>query len=281
MDYGNWFKSYVIQVLPVMAFVIYLWGFAYYIAYYHEFGLDIINYVSLNEVLVNALVPVVIAGLFVLWMRIADVLINSYMTRIAYSLVGRRVWKKLLRTKNRVDRLNETIVSHQGKRSRFISGVLLTLIIVMVAFEVYCSDEIDLVWKLLAGFFVLCCVTEGSIRCYEIFRKRGTSLSIELSGAIALIIVVITIGVFCCGVVDARRASESPGKYVSITLVNGDCMSSGNVRCMIYIGETGRAVFMYDPCHKTTQVINREAIVSMSIKNEQGKIISMWNGLTE
>lgn len=30
-------------MLPLIAFVIYMWGFAYYVAFYHEFGLNIIN----------------------------------------------------------------------------------------------------------------------------------------------------------------------------------------------------------------------------------------------
>lgn len=43
MDTHNWFKSYVVQILPLIAYVIYMWGFAYYVAFYHEFWLNIIN----------------------------------------------------------------------------------------------------------------------------------------------------------------------------------------------------------------------------------------------
>lgn len=37
---GDWFKSYVVQILPLIAFVIYMWGFAYYVAFYYEFLYD-------------------------------------------------------------------------------------------------------------------------------------------------------------------------------------------------------------------------------------------------
>ena len=49
----NWIKTYVIQILPVLALIVYIIGFAYYMVYYYQFGINITSYITLAEVLVT------------------------------------------------------------------------------------------------------------------------------------------------------------------------------------------------------------------------------------
>lgn len=56
----NWIKTYVIQILPVLALIVYIIGFAYYMVYYYQFGINITSYITLAEVLVSTLTPILI-----------------------------------------------------------------------------------------------------------------------------------------------------------------------------------------------------------------------------
>ena len=56
----NWIKTYVIQILPVLALIIYIIGFVYYMVYYYQFGINITSYITLAEVLVSTLTPILI-----------------------------------------------------------------------------------------------------------------------------------------------------------------------------------------------------------------------------
>ena len=63
METNNWIRTYVIQILPALAFFVYIIGFAYYIVYYYQFGINIISYITLTEVLVSTLIPLLIVFL--------------------------------------------------------------------------------------------------------------------------------------------------------------------------------------------------------------------------
>ena len=56
----NWIKTYVIQILPVLALIVYIIGFVYYMVYYYQFGINITSYITLAEVLVSTLTPILI-----------------------------------------------------------------------------------------------------------------------------------------------------------------------------------------------------------------------------
>lgn len=65
MNY-NWLKVYVVDIIPCITLVVYALGIIYNISFFSSFGIDVLHYITLGELLINVLEPLLITVLFVL-----------------------------------------------------------------------------------------------------------------------------------------------------------------------------------------------------------------------
>ena len=260
---GDWFKSYVVQILPLIAFVIYMWGFAYYVAFYYEFGINIVNYISLNEVFVSALVPIVGAFTLVLTSMSFQYLIDCCGAGVLNNVSWknkRRIagCKKSLKAFN--DKLGES--HYRSHLHKLHSVAFLLVCIVFGCTFVYCTLSIEPKIKLgiallLLGVFI------GCINEYRLTLTNVKSSIVRraVPRDIGIVILAIVIASFCIGANNAIEFKDSDNeREYTVKLIDGRVVTSDD---MAYVGETYSAVFLYDRAGDKTVVINKEAISSI------------------
>ena len=59
---SNWIKAYIVDVLPCMTIALYILAFVYNLAFYSVFNINITHYLSLSDMLLSILEPMVIIG---------------------------------------------------------------------------------------------------------------------------------------------------------------------------------------------------------------------------
>ena len=161
MDNKNWIKVYVIDVLPIITISLYILAVLYNIAYYTVFGINIVKYISLSEMLMTIIEPLVIFLLYILfmiWMTyihaiiilpfikkkylqfVARVRTNSFFRKIIFFII--KVKRKVYHTPwliSRIERVKEDMDVNTGKSklglvkdviiSIFLSTILYLIII--------------------------------------------------------------------------------------------------------------------------------------------------------
>lgn len=260
MDSQNWFKSYVVQILPLIAFVIYIWGFAYYVAFYREFGLNIINYISLNEVFVSALVPIVCVTALMLWVVTVDLLFPHVFNTFSW-----RNKKKVVKFKMTVEKANEKMDNSSGRTPmrKLNSLSFLFIISVCLCAGVYCFDEISLKWKFWS-IIIFLLILLACVRDYYKASKKVSPIIIRklFPKNVAAVILTVLIVSFFVGYSDAERLKHNEGKNFSMTFIDGQLVTADDMK---YVGETYSTIFLYDPVNDETNIVNKEAVKSISV----------------
>ncbi len=79
MNYSNsnWIKAYIVDVLPCMTVALYILAFVYNLAFFSVFNINITHYLSLSDMLLSILEPMVVLGVVSLLLLGMIVLIRS------------------------------------------------------------------------------------------------------------------------------------------------------------------------------------------------------------
>ncbi len=75
----NWIKAYIVDILPCIVGLVYILAVVYNIAYFSVFGINVIHYLTLSEMLMSIIEPlifVVIFNLFWMWLTLISYKIN-------------------------------------------------------------------------------------------------------------------------------------------------------------------------------------------------------------
>lgn len=265
---NNWFKSYVIQILPLIAFVIYMWGFAYYVAFYFEFGVSIINYISLNEVFVSALVPIVGASALIL-SGVSFQLVFGRFNSGMFSQISWRNKKRIVSWKKSIENLNNRMeeLSYKSYQHKLRSISFLFIAFIYIITILYCTSASSVLkfWIIL----VLLSTMAFLMREYLLTLRKvsPTILRKAVTRDLCAAILTVLIASFCIGNNNAVVLKNvSDGREYRISMMNGESIGNAD---MTYVGETYSVVFLYDMNSKNTVVINKEAIQSISVNSKE------------
>ena len=91
----NWIKAYIVDILPCIVGLVYILAVVYNIAYFSVFGINVIHYLTLSEMLMSIIEPlifVVIFNLFWMWLTLISYKIN--MNLISDTETRIKKWKK-------------------------------------------------------------------------------------------------------------------------------------------------------------------------------------------
>lgn len=281
MESNTWIRTYVIQILPVLAFFIYIIGFAYYIVYYCYFGINIISYITLTEVLISTLVPV----LFVVIIS-AISFVLSFISRTAIKqknkiLCKLRAWSKkhihknkylkyIIQIRKRIELADGNIEKNDPlfNHCKNILGILCTFLIICIIMPLCIYiDVLNVEYKyifitllLSLGFLFL----QIYIREY---KKIRFMIVRNYCNMIAVILIFIST-IFCSirlGIYNAQCDKLISKQQFSISTTIGTKYTSDNYS---YIGECGNAIFLFKKDENNTIILNRANIVSAIYRTE-------------
>lgn len=87
----NWIKAYIVDILPCIAGLVYILAIVYNIAYFSVFGINVINYLTLSEMIMSIIEPLI----FVIIITLLWTLLNLVSYKMnEYNLTRFREWKK-------------------------------------------------------------------------------------------------------------------------------------------------------------------------------------------
>lgn len=75
----NWIKAYIIDILPCIVGLVYILAVIYNIAYFSVFGINVIHYLTLSEMFMSIIEPlifVVIINMFWIWLTLISLKLN-------------------------------------------------------------------------------------------------------------------------------------------------------------------------------------------------------------
>lgn len=76
----NWFKVYIVDVRPCISVAIYILGVVYNLSYFSSYGVNVLHYITLSELLIAIVEPLIIISLVSLFVFIAASYYGNYMS---------------------------------------------------------------------------------------------------------------------------------------------------------------------------------------------------------
>lgn len=261
MDFQNWIRSYVIQVIPLISLVIYALGFSYYIAYYSVFGINIISYITLSEVLVAALVPTVICLVFgLVWTTVGGVYLRIMKPYVRHRLAAILPEKITSAAKSVIA---ETGFDRLGRRLVFTIYIAVLLFMLLVAFigeadmDTFRKRILLIICAIVMGIYVYNCLRYYSrLRLYRIRMFYNTCMwSVTGIGLVVALAVL--------GVKEGKAMMQSEPDYFEVTMTGCEHYTS---ETYTYIGDSSTAIFLYHRDSDRSLILNRENIVSVTLR---------------
>ena len=220
------------EYLPLISVIVIGLGFVRLNSYYSYFGVRIIDYIQVTEILTSFLDSLMtfsmIIGGIVAYAFIGDVILSQKEKPTFNSL------KKLLGIKNETDKINELKQKRRDNFRAIFSAFILAAFSTLIASKESESDEIFKIWLFVIGsilaYFLLIFISA--------YVKVGRNFKIIFSGALIFVIVYFT------GKLDAVKTKLSFDKEYYVVKY-GDTAITTN-KHLIYLGKTDKYFFIYN-----------------------------------
>lgn len=261
MDFQNWIRSYVIQVIPLISLVIYALGFSYYIAYYSVFGINIISYVTLSEVLVAALMPIVIClVLGWIWIVVGGVYLRVMIPQIRYAMSKILPEKVTSAIKKFIDKTGFGRLRLRLLYMIYVVMILFMLLIVFIGemdMDTFKKRMVLISCVIAISIYVYSCLRYyGRLRIYRVRMIYNTCMwSVVGVGSIIALAVL--------GVKEGKAMMQSEPDYFEVTMTGGDRYTSADYT---YVGDSSTAIFLYDRNADISLILNRENTLSVTLR---------------
>lgn len=128
---SNWIKIYIIDILPGLAVALYILGFFYTGFFYSAFGINIEHYISLSEMLLDILFPLIIMVLFYLLILI---LIYYLLYEDSLPFFSKKLDESIKKYKENEGDKTELYKLFSKKNNRLLKGLFISTISVLIFF---------------------------------------------------------------------------------------------------------------------------------------------------
>lgn len=281
----NWIKAYVVQIFPLLALFVYIIGFAYYIVYYHQFNINITSYITLSEVLVSTLTPILLVtalsafcGIILFFFRSSLKMTFRDVRRVKRWLKGNAIVKKILallqllkcnfKLKNRKIKIENTFFSKIN--CLLCIPILIVIVSIVIPYCMYIdiiAVQHKYVWIILLILFSF-----SFVRSYRIAYKKINSDLVKNYcniSSVAIIIVSILTCMILLGIYNAEQDKKDGKLKFRITALNKYEYTDLNY---VYIGECNSAVFLYNKKDKSTLVLNTVGLAEVVYYDQKDNI---------
>lgn len=286
MKDGNWIKSYVIQVIPVLALLVYIMGFAYYMVYYDQFGINIVSYITLSEVLILTLVPILTVVLISIFLGVVQ-----FFTMPSFSAVDRECvnLKKRIKTTGfaiAVEKsMSKIIIGHrkyvkaekeESKKPRkqlfFMTtmGFTIAIILIIIPCCIYIG-VIDVRYKYLFTFGLLISgnvFISSYIKRYRLIKHKLIKIYSNINSMIILFMSILICTVFLAVYNSDQDKTDDNLKFCITVQDNSEYTDKD----YIYIGECSKSIFLYNKKDKSTLALNTANLVGVAYYNKKENV---------
>lgn len=128
---SNWIKVYIIDILPGLAVALYILGFFYTGFFYSAFGINIEHYISLSEMLLDIIFPLIIIVFFYLLILI---MIYYLLYEDSLPYFSKKLDESIQKYKEKEGDKSELYKLFSKRNNRLLKGLFISTISVLVFF---------------------------------------------------------------------------------------------------------------------------------------------------
>ncbi len=234
--------------LPIIILIIYSIGYIFLISYYFDFGIEIVYFISVTDILFTS-IDLIIS--FIITSAIFEVFI-LIITSILHSFF-----------KNKKDGENIEEVKKNGKNFKFISFLItcITLLFLILFVDNIFTYAFLLSILMLSKFYNLLATTEN---------KNNKEINKFIKGVLLSIIIVIILGTYIFAHIVSEGVKEKKD-YLTASPIefkyNEKFYSTEIDTLKLFIGQTSDFLFLYDLNTKKTSVFDKNKIVGLKFKD--------------
>lgn len=281
----NWIKTYVIQILPVLALIVYIIGFAYYIVYYYQFGINITSYITLTEVLVSTLTPILVAIIISAFFFSCQILfrVPKGIIRIFFIKLKTEPTSKILSEKfvdtlllfRRKLLLSNRKNAEKNKRNnyqKFLLSIVVMFIIIFICipYSIYVGKiEVQYKYYWITILLTLCLPYIGYYLHY--YRQMRFQTARHFHNFTTSVILSISVLIFIVNLAVYNAEQDKQDGELKFKILASDNIEYTN-RNYNYIGECAAAIFLYNRIDESTLILNTSKLSSIVLYNKRCSI---------
>lgn len=262
------YKSY----LPILVLVVYSIGYIFLVNYYLNFGVEIVFFLSLTDILFTALDLLVVFVTLVVLLEIVMFITSS----VLFSLFSKEE-KDVKNDPLIEDILKKADENYINSKDKFrLVSLLLTVIILFILIS-YADNSF---------FFGLTLFTLIPIKLHNLISgfedqsvKENKDQNIEISkfrtGVIFFLIAVLIFGAYIYGNIAADKVKNKNSPFLEIDVEfidNGKTYSTELDTTKLFIGQSSNYIFLYDLPTEKTSVFSKSNLESLKFKDPTSKI---------
>ena len=308
---NNWFKVYIVDIIPCLSIAIYILGVIYNVSFFSFYDINVLHYITFNELLISTIEPLIILSLFALFMCIALLLCIDSLQNLAKEYVDSRKKYRTAFRRNLIKLMSKNkfiykYVYPKLKGFRFNStnkptndnptknsGLVVILYGIICYFTIYFYNNDDsglmgmskatLMLLFLVGFFLILFFDIPSLVFSQTPLKhdRMTSTfsrfsSLEISGSIFVFFLTAVIIFYKAGKETAEYNKNHDDITFAIKTSGQQCFDNQHYH---YIEQLNENVFLYEKETNNVIILNKSNIESIKINFNRKRSISIFDEL--
>lgn len=295
----NWIKAYIIDVLPIMSIFLYVLAFLYNIAFYSVFNINIISYISLSELLLSILEPLIlfvffsIVGVWLNWILIEQLLFlsrkpQSEKTPTNYKIRRILVSVKRWKISTYLIKLKECFFIKKKNKEKdhlhiFIGKLIIPSLIFFISYVCFKDTKPNPV-----GDYGLSYATLGLIIPYFVivmllyislaFKKIQSKILAYIKSLNRIDYILIFLSFYIYALCVFFSSGKQSGTYykknsqISFEIRTAD-RSKYTDSTYIYIGQMGGNIFLLEKASESNIILNKNSTSYVKIKNKVAPLI--------
>lgn len=274
MQRGNWLKVYVIDVLPIITVSLYVLGVIYNIAYYSVYGINIIPYLTLGDMLMAIIEPLVLILLLTLFFLIATGFTRSV---ISSSLGKQNVAENVAKTKEQDKK--DSVCNNNMK---LLALVIFSIIISSILSWILSLLSISTDWGMSVAVLEVCfplCIFFSPTGYY--FKIIANSSKTELATSLFIYYLYCLAIFYYSGSNCAIYNKKIDDVKFDIETTKGVTYKDNHYG---YIDQLGNSIFLYEKKTDRIIMLYTDNIMYTSIdfgSREKGLILSFMESYKE
>lgn len=244
--------------IPILLLIFYSLGYIYLDRYYGCFGIPIVSYINLTDIIFVTIETLIRLVLIYLILEFCLYFSSYIILQIYYSPRFNKKLNKRIATQKVYDRYKSLIVTK--KIIKKINGVTLGVFTVIISISGFCIDEgLFTLLSLIFPLFVLK-LYQAAIYEHGTDNKRGFQI---------LLIFIYIILIICFAIWGHNNGNDQKSSTTSqvVELYEKEKLYSTSSDSLNYIGETSSYLFMYDKINRYTLIFNKQNISNLKFKD--------------
>lgn len=263
---SNWIKVYIIDVLPGIAVALYVLGFLYNEMFYSVFGIDVEHYISLSEMLIDIMIPLIFIVIFYTLM-----IINFYygIYQNTLPVIRQALDKNIQKYKEKEGDKSEIYKLFIKKNNRLLKYLFISTILPLALFigvsEIKGNISIGPNMMVAFSFCFLILLLFAPLFILSTPRPYRSIMILETVVAL-YIFAAIVFGY--SGYKDGKYIKEYDTVQFEIKTSDGSIFDNNAYR---FINQTNDRVFILEKSTKKTVVICNDGIIYLKLNRPNNR----------